>query len=78
MNFESKTAKYYWYFSVLIVSLIILLGIFLFISDFFKNVPTNIRIVIATFIISYGSFRLVMIFSKLKKRNDENENNSND
>ena len=75
MNFESKTEKYYWYFSMLIVILIMLLGILLFVSDFFKNVPINIRFVIATFIISYGGFRLVMIINKSKKTNNENENN---
>jgi hypothetical protein len=75
MDFKSKISKYYWYFSIFIVLLIISLGIILFVSDFFRNVPVNIRLIIATFIISYGGFRLVMIYVKSKKSDDENEVN---
>ena len=64
MNFRHKTAKYYWYFGILVVALFILLGILLLVSDIFENIPINIRLVIATFIIAYGSFRLVTIFNK--------------
>ena len=74
MDFQSNASKYYMYFSLLIIILILLLGLILVFSDFFKNVPTNIRIVIGAFIISYGGFRLVNIINKFKKSNNENEN----
>ena len=74
MNFNNL-AKYYFFFGILVVVLIIVLGLLLIFSSYFKYIPINFRIIIALFIISYGSFRLVGIYNNSKKQQDENEIN---
>jgi hypothetical protein len=60
-------------FSLVIVILFFVLGFYMVFSSYFKNLPLNIRIIIAFFIFAYGSFRLVSIIYKPKPGADEDE-----
>lgn len=60
-------------FSLVIVGLFFALGLYLVFSSYFKNLPLNMRIIIAFFIFAYGSFRLVSILYKSKPDTDEDE-----
>lgn len=70
---EKKSVNFYWWFGLIIVSLILLLGILLIFSNYFVYVPINYRIIFGGLIISYGAFRLVGIILKSKKQDDEDE-----
>ena len=50
------------------VMLIIILGIYIFMSSSFNYMPKYFRMIFAIVIIAYGFFRFVNILYKLKKR----------
>jgi hypothetical protein len=72
MKLNSNLAKYYWIFGLLVVILLIVLGLYILLSNYFDYVPSNFRFVIGFFIIAYGTFRLVNIIVKFKRNDDEN------
>lgn len=73
MNQVSNFSKFYKIFGIVVVILIIVLGGSVLLTKYFETIPLNIRIILALFIISYGAYRLVSIWNKSKKQNDENE-----
>jgi hypothetical protein len=58
-------------FGLIIVLFILLIGIGLIFTNYFDNIPKNIRIVLGILLLVYGSFRLVNIIIKLKNQSDE-------
>lgn len=74
MKIGKDIAKYYWYFGLLIVILFLIFGVTILMSNYFQYIPTNMRIIIGIFIISYGAFRLVTIMQKFKNKDYEDEN----
>jgi hypothetical protein len=59
-------------FGLIIVLFILLIGIGLIFTNYFDNIPKNIRIVLGFLLVVYGSFRFVGIIIKQKKQSDEN------
>jgi Kef-type K+ transport system membrane component KefB len=58
-------------FGLIIVLFILLIGIGLMFTNYFDNIPKNIRIVVGFLLVVYGSFRFVSIIIKQKKQSDE-------
>jgi hypothetical protein len=58
-------------FGLIIVLFILLIGIGLMFTNYFDNIPKNIRIVLGLLLVLYGSFRFVSIIIKQKKQSDE-------
>jgi len=75
MSFREKFASGYRIFGLIIVLLMIELGAFLLLGDYFAYVPWNIRIAFALLLISVGAFRVVNIVLKYKREKDEKEDN---
>ena len=73
MSFGEKFASGYRIFGLIVVLLMIALGAFLLLGDYFDYVPWNIRIAIALMLISVGTFRVVNIVLKYKREKDEKE-----
>ncbi len=72
MKISDKFLFFYWIFGLIIAALFLLFGLFIIFSDAFTYVPENFRIVIGIFLIAYGLFRVINIFIKNRK-NEENE-----
>jgi hypothetical protein len=73
MSFREKFANGYRIFGLIVVLLMIALGAFLLIGDYFDYVPWNIRIAFALLLLSVGSFRIVNIVLKYKRDKNEKE-----
>ena len=73
MNEITGFAKFYKIFGIVVVILIIILGFSVLFLSYFRSIPSNIRIILAIFIISYGAYRLVNIWNKSKKGKDEKD-----
>ena len=63
--------KFNLWFSVLIALGFFVLGTFLLVSPSFSYIKQEIRIVFAVFLYLYGTFRVVRILSKRRKKDDE-------
>jgi ascorbate-specific PTS system EIIC-type component UlaA len=53
-------------FGIIVVILIFVLGGVVLFSNYFNYVPSNYRVIMGFLIISYGAFRLVSLFNKIK------------
>ncbi len=73
MIFDKRSLSIYQIFGLIIVIAILLSGILLIFSKYFEYIPENYRFILGFLIISYGAFRLVNIYIKLKDNNYENE-----
>ena len=73
MTEEHNFEKIYKWFGIIVVALILILGLAVLFTKYFANIPVNIRIILAIFILSYGAYRLVNIWNKSKKRDHEND-----
>jgi len=73
MSFREKFAFGYQIFGLIIVLLMIALGAFLIVGDYFDYVPWNIRMAFALLLLPVGIFRLVNIVLKYKREKDEKE-----
>jgi hypothetical protein len=56
-------------FGIIVVVLFFTLGITMIFSKYFLYIPFNMRVIFAFLIVSYGAFRLAIIFNK--SRDDE-------
>jgi hypothetical protein len=75
MNFRERFIIGYRIFGLIVVLLMIVLGLFLLLSDYFNYLPWNTRIAFALFMLSLGAFRIVNMALKYKRQKDEEENN---
>jgi len=58
------------FFGIIVVILIFVLGGVVLFSNYFSYVPLNYRITMGILIFSYGAFRLVSMFNKIKDDED--------
>lgn len=70
MNKE-HISKIMFYFGFVVVMLLISAGVYIILSPSLNYIPKNFRLITGTFIIVYSAFRLIMIFQKLKMKNEE-------
>lgn len=59
------------YFSLLIIILYFVLGVFLLVSPAFTYLNKEIKVIFAIFLFLYGGFRLIRILGKSKGRKEE-------
>ena len=74
MNFRERFIVGYRIFGLIVVLLMIVLGLFLLLSDYFNYLPWNTRIAFALFMLSMGAFRIVNMAVKYKRQKDEEKN----
>lgn len=74
MKFSNQFAWIYFIFGLIIALLISVFGVLLLFSKSFSYVPENFRSILGIFLIVYGLFRVISNLMKLKKDN-ENEDN---
>jgi hypothetical protein len=63
--------KFFQAFSFIIVVLYFIAGFYILLSEKLEYIPKNIRIVFALFLISYGGFRLVRLYQKIKNKDED-------
>ena len=73
MKIGKTVLKYYLYFGLIVIILLLGLGVILLLSNYFPYIPTNMRNILGIFIISYGAFRLVNIIQKFKNQDYDND-----
>ena len=61
------------YISLFIVAGFFILATFLLVSPYFAYLNQEIRVIFAVFLYLYGSFRLVRVFIKRPRHDDERE-----
>lgn len=71
MGSEKGQKKFFFILTLIVIGLFFLSGLFLLFSDYFKNLPQNVRIIFAFLIISFGAFRLVTVINKKKNEDEE-------
>jgi uncharacterized membrane protein HdeD (DUF308 family) len=59
------------WFGIIIVLLMLIFGVVVLFTKYFTYIPVNMRIVMGFFIISYGAYRLVSIFNKYRKDEED-------
>lgn len=62
--------KYFSIFGIIVVILFFILGATILFSKSFEYIPLNYRIIFAFLIVSYGAFRLAIIFNKSKNEEE--------
>lgn len=75
MKFSNHFAWIYFSFGLIIASLISVLGFLVLFSKSFSYVPENFRSGVGVFLIVYGVFRVIINLMKLKKNNENEDNN---
>ena len=73
MSFKEKFAYGYQIFGLIVVLLMIALGAFLLLGDYFDYIPWHLRIAFALLLLSVGAFRLVNLWLRYKRNKDEKE-----
>lgn len=61
------------YFSILIALGFFFLATYFLISPSFQHISLEIRVIFSVFLYLYGSFRILRVLTKRKRRDDEDE-----
>jgi uncharacterized protein YacL len=75
MKFSNHFAWIYFSFGLIIAALISVFGFLILFSKSFSYVPENFRSIVGIFLIVYGFFRVITNLIKLKKDNENEDNN---
>ena len=75
MKFSNHFAWIYFGFGLIIATLISVLGFLIMFSKSFSYVPENFRSIVGIFLVVYGFFRVITNLMKLKKDNENEDNN---
>ena len=67
---KSNFTKFMTIFGFFMAATYIGLGITLFLSNFFPDIPKNIKFVFAFFFIAYGLFRFARLWTKANEPNE--------
>ncbi len=63
--------KFFRYFSLFIVALYFILGVFILVAPMFDYLSTEIKVIFASFLFLYGGFRFIRIIFRNRGRNQE-------
>jgi divalent metal cation (Fe/Co/Zn/Cd) transporter len=75
MSFREKFAFGYQIFGLIVVLLMIALGAFLLLGNYFNYIPRNVRIAFALLLLSVGAFRIVNLWLRYRRKKDEKDDN---
>jgi uncharacterized membrane protein len=64
-------SKYWKIFSIAVVLMYFLLGVYLLLSPRFNGLTKEIKVIFAVFLFLYGGWRLARIFTKERERKEE-------
>jgi prolipoprotein diacylglyceryltransferase len=67
---KSRFTKFMTVFGFFMAATYIVLGITLLLTNYFPDIPKNIKFVFAFFFIAYGLFRFVRIWTKANEPNE--------
>jgi hypothetical protein len=64
-------ARYWKYFSILVVLMWFFLGFYVLMSSRFDGLTKEVRVIFAVFLFLYGGWRLARIWTKSREENEE-------
>jgi len=59
------------YFSLAVVAMFFILGVYLLVSPSFNYLPKEVRVIFSVFLFLYGAYRLVRVLTKRKEEEED-------